>query len=160
MANLYEINRAVEEAFEAAVDPETGEVNEDLYAVFDALALAREEKIENIGLYIKNLRSDAEQIKAEKNALAEREQKIRNKADRLQAYLAGALNGEKVTTARLSISYRKSTSVACDDITKVPKEYLRYKEPELDKVAVKDALKGGAVIPGCELVDRVSMIIK
>lgn len=160
MANLYEINAQIEALFDAAIDPETGEVNEDLYAEMEALQMAREEKIENIGLYIKNLRSDADQIKAEKNALAEREARARAKADRLAEYLKDALAGEKVSTARLSVSYRKTQAVECKDFLAVPAEYLRIKDPELDKAAVKEAIKAGGVVPGCELVDRVSMIIK
>lgn len=160
MANLYEINRQIEEAWNAAIDPETGEISEDLYGRFEALQMERDEKIENIGLWIKNLRSDADQIKAEKMALAEREQKTRNKADRLAAYLESALDGEKIQTPRLSISYRRSSVVECQDLKLVPFEFLRIKEPEVDKTAVKNALKAGTAVPGCELAEHVSMIIK
>ena len=37
MANLFEINRAITDAWAACVDPETGEVNDELYAQFEAL---------------------------------------------------------------------------------------------------------------------------
>ena len=42
----------------------------------------------------------------------------------------------------------------------VPDEYLRYKEPELDKKRVTDALKAGEVVPGCELVEKQNIQIK
>ena len=48
MANLFEINRAITDAWAACVDPETGEVNDELYAQFEALEMERDAKIEGI----------------------------------------------------------------------------------------------------------------
>lgn len=68
--NLYEIDARIMEAFEAAVDEETGEiVNEEAYAALDALQEARDEKIENVLLWIKDLKSDAEQLQKNSRCL-------------------------------------------------------------------------------------------
>ena len=64
MANLFEINRAITDAWAACVDPETGEVNDELYAQFEALEMERDAKIEGIACWAKNLTSDAAQLKA------------------------------------------------------------------------------------------------
>lgn len=42
----------------------------------------------------------------------------------------------------------------------VPEEFLKFKDPELDKVAVKKAIKAGETVPGCELVARQNLQIK
>ena len=76
-----------------AVDTETGEVI-DIEAV-EALEMEREQKIENIGLWIKELTAQAEAIKAEKNKLAEREKSAKNKAEHLKEFLTAYLDGKK-----------------------------------------------------------------
>ena len=56
MARLYEIMQEIE-GFEFEVDGETGEIlNAD---ALDLLEIERDTKIENICLWIKNLRADA-----------------------------------------------------------------------------------------------------
>ena len=63
---LYEINNAIIQELEGAVDPETGEiVDEALLAEYEQLQLDRETKVENVGLYIKNLEADAKAIRDE-----------------------------------------------------------------------------------------------
>jgi hypothetical protein len=74
------------------------------------------------------------------------------------------LNGEKFKTARLSVSYRTSKAVEVDNeflkwAMSNGEQYLRYKEPEVDKTAVKEALEKGEV-PHAALVERVSVTIK
>ena len=73
---LYEINEALMRALE--IDPETGELlNPD---AVEELSIARDEKIENIALWIKNLESDASEIKAEIKSLTDRAKAKENRA--------------------------------------------------------------------------------
>ena len=39
MANLFEINKAIQDTWNACIDPETGEINEDLYAKMEELQM-------------------------------------------------------------------------------------------------------------------------
>ena len=65
--NLYEINAALMQAYDDAVDQETGEIIEnEAYKAIDGLQMALEEKTENVLLWIKNLQADAEALKKEK----------------------------------------------------------------------------------------------
>ena len=157
---LYEINNELARLMEDAVDEETGEINEDAIKALEEMQMAWDEKVENIGCFIKNLKADADAIKAEKMALAKRQQTAENKAERLQQYLTDMLGGQTSSSPRVAISYRKSTQVKCDDIFKVPDEWLRYKDPELDKKAVKEALKNGEEVPGCYLEETRNIQIK
>lgn len=160
---IYEIDNAIIDAYEKAVDPETGEViDEDLFSSIEQLQMDREQKCENVACWIKDLQGDAEKIKAEAKNLAARAKAAENKAERLKAYLEWALDGQKLKTPRCSISYRISKAVEIDSeaLAFMPERFLRFKDPEPDKKAIGDAIKAGEQIAGCKLVDKVSMIIK
>lgn len=160
---LYEIKKEIIDAIDNAVDPETGEIiASDVFENLDALQLAFDEKTENTACYIKNLDAEAKAIREEEKALAARRKALENRSERCKNYLQFCLNGEKFSTARCAVSYRKSTTVAVDEnrLAEVPERFLRYKDPEVDKAAVRDALKAGETVPGCTLEDSISMIIK
>lgn len=160
---LYEINGLIENVLANCYDPETGEIyDEEMMVQYDSLQMAKEEKVENIVCFIKNLTADANAIREEEKALASRRQAALRKAEHLQSYLQFCLQGEKFNSPKGSVSYRKSQKVEIDGnrLFEIPERYLRYKDPEPDKTAIKEALKGGQAVPGCKLVDNVSMIIK
>lgn len=156
--NLYEIDSAII----SCVDPETGEILDLEW--LDQLQMERTRKIENILLWIKNLKSESEAIKAEEKALAERRKQDEKKAESLTQYVQNVLNGQKFQTARVGVSYRRSEAVVVDDMKKLTAcndgEYIVYKDPEPNKTAIKAALKNGDVIPGCHLEERQNMTIK
>ena len=140
------------------VDLETGEIID--IEKLDQLQMDRDVKIENTALFIKNLLSDADQIREEEKKLADRRRVCENKANRLKEYLSGYLAGEKFKAPRVAISYRKSESVNVSDIGKIPDDYLKYKDPEPDKTKIKSALKAGVSIPGVELIENRNIQIK
>lgn len=155
MASLYEINNAILEC----VDLETGEIIDQ--ERLDGLMMERSEKIESVALWVKNLESDAVAYKAEKEAFAKREKQATDKAKRLREWLANACDGEKFTTPRCAVSFRKSETVEIDECAAIPDEYMRTKTTtEPDKVEIKAALKAGAEIAGCRLVTNVNANIK
>lgn len=142
------------------VDTESGEII-DLEAIA-ALEMERDKKIENLGCWYKNLLAEAEALKAQKNAFAEREKAKKAKAESLKGFLGRYLNGKKFETAKVAMSFRKSEAVEFDAsyLYDVPADFLKFKEPELDKTAVKKAIKAGESVPGCELVTRQNLQIK
>lgn len=142
------------------VDTESGEII-DLEAIA-ALEMERDKKIENLGCWYKNLLAEAEALKAQKNAFAEREKAKKAKAESLKGFLGRYLNGKKFESAKVAMSFRKSEAVEFDAkcIGDIPEEFLKFKDPELDKVAVKKAIKAGETVPGCELVARQNLQIK
>ena len=156
---LYEIENAILDC----IDLETGEVIDT--ERLDALQMERVAKIENVALWIKDLKAEAEAIKAEKMALAERQRVAENKAESLKKWLAYALDGQKFITARCAISFRKTEKVEISDVgmirlMKEHDELLTYKDPEPNKTAIKQALKDGLSVQGVQLVQNMSTIIK
>ena len=154
MATLYEID----EAIMSCIDEETGEIIDS--EKLDKLQMERDKKIENVACWIKDLKAEAEALKAEKQAFAERQKVAENKMESLKKWLAYALKGEKFKTVRASVSFRTTDKVEIADIYKLDENYLRYKEPEADKDAIKKAIKAGQEVAGVTLVKNTSVIIK
>lgn len=161
MANLFEINKAIMDAWDACIDPETGEIDESKYAEMEALQMEFDSKIENLACWAKNLISDAAQLKAEAATLADRAKAAEKKADSLKRYIAAALHGAKFETARCAINWRKSTAIAIAEGAQIPAKYVRTKIiAEPDKALLKAALAAGEEIDGCTLETRNNMTLK
>lgn len=154
--NLYQI----EDAILDCVDTETGDIVD--IEKLEALEMERDAKISNIACWIKDLKAEAEAIKAEKQNLDKRLKADTNKAEQLKNYLDGYLNGAKFKDARCAISYRKSvsTEIAEDlDINTLPDNCKKI-TVEANKTAIKEALQNGEVINGCKLVEKSNIQIK
>lgn len=157
MANLYEIDLAILEC----VDGETGEIIDP--ERLDNLMMERNAKIEAVALWVKNLESDAAAYKAEKAAFADREEKALAKAESLKKWLAQACDGQKFSSAKCEISFRKSESVSVSDESQIPAEFIRTKTTTTtapDKAAIKKAIKNGQEIGGCTLVENINTKIQ
>ena len=152
--NLYEIENEILNC----VDMETGEIVD--IEKLESLQMERDQKIENIGCWIKNLLADAKALKEEKDNLAARQKSAENKAASLKAYLYNYLNGEKFKTAKVAISYRKSDSVDITEGAVIPEKYLKYSDPTPDKIGLKAALKAGEKFPGISIVTSSNIQIK
>lgn len=162
---LYKIDKAIENAIELGTDPETGELLnvEEL----ESLLIEKQTKTENIALWIKNLRAEIEAMKAERDAFNQRIKTAQNKMDSLKDYLQFCLNGEKFETERVKISYRRSEQVAISDeaafidwASKSGDNFLRFKNPEIDKTKLKDELKAGFEIPFASIEVKQNLQIK
>jgi hypothetical protein len=151
---LYEIDEAILNC----IDTETGEILDA--DKLNALQIEREKKLENVALWIKNLTSDAEALKAEKQAFAERQKAAENKAESLKKWLTDALAGEKFKTTKVAVSFRKTKSVEVADIWKLDDSFVKYAEPTPDKAAIKKAIEAGQEVAGATLVENVSCSVK
>ena len=151
---LYEID----EAILSCIDTETGEILDA--DKLNALQIEREEKLENVALWIKDLTAEAAALKAEKQAFADRQKAAENKAESLKKWLTEALAGEKFKTTRVAVSFRKTKSVQVEDIWKLDDSFVKYAEPTPDKAAIKKAIEAGQEVAGATLVENVSISVK
>lgn len=155
MASLYEINQEIM----ACVDYETGELIDP--ERLENLYMERSQKIENIALWIKNLQSDALAFKSEKEAFEKREKAATTKAEQLKKYLAQALEGQKFSSERCAVSFRKSTKLEVLDVYSIPRELLvETVTVKPDTNAIKELLKNGQAVNGCRLVENLNTQIK
>jgi len=159
---LYEIDSRIT----GLIDPETGEVED--YGTLAALAMERNQKLENMACWIKNMKADVAGITGEVKALQDRKKVIENRMERITEYLKTALDGQKFETARCSVSYRKSAAVEVDapesTISFLERsghdDCIKYKPPEISKTGLKDLIKSGVEVPGCHIEEKLNMAIK
>jgi len=135
----------------------------DLDTVLDSLEGTVAEKAEGILMVMKTLEAEQDAYKKEIDRLAALTNKSKNKADSMKKYLSNNLKVmdiKKLDTRLFKISFRKSSSVIIDDITKIPETYIKtVKTVSADKAAIKKMLKT-ETIEGCHLENKSSMQIK
>ena len=158
---LYEID----EAILALVNPETGEI-EDMNRL-DELQMERSRKLENVALWIKDLESDSSAIQEEEKNLRKRREQADRKAKRLRRWLHEALGGQKFSTPRAAVSYRRSTSLEIDDEESFAQwcqenrpDLLKQPKPEINRPAVREALEKGEELWGAGLKENENLIIR
>lgn len=161
---IYEIDAAIEQLIAESVDEETGEVLIDPQKL-EALQMEREKAVENLALYYKNLMAEAEAIKTEEENLAKRRLSTVRAAERAESYLTFVLGGEKFKTPKVQVSYRTSQKVKLDnDFVEWAQvhapDYLKYREPEANRAAIRAALKSGVQIKGAALEENVNIQIR
>lgn len=155
MPSLY----MIEQEIMACCDCETGEIIDP--ERLDALLMERSQKIENVALWVKNLQADALAFKAEKETFEKREKAATLKANALKEWLAKALDGEKFSTTKCAVSFRKSTKLEVLDADSVPKEFMvETVTVKPDANAIKAVLKTGQEVNGCRLIESLNTQIK
>ena len=163
MRPLYEIDQAILDC----MDLETGEILDG--EKLTALQMERETKLEGVALWVKDLKAEAEAVKAEADKLTARKKALDNKVADLKQWLLYALNGEKLKTARCNVYQTHNTRLAVADepaliqflqTLKNPERFLKFPEPELRKDEIKKALKEDYEIPGAALEETEGVVIK
>jgi Siphovirus Gp157 len=114
------------------------------------------DKIENAAVIVRQLEGDAELCRKEAERLTARADGLTKGAMRLKALTLFALDegfGGKIKTALFTIWAQTSAAMKQFNlkpgasIYSVPPEFLRTKDPELDKLALKGAADEGLAIP-------------
>ena len=163
MRALYEIDQDILDC----VDLETGEILDT--EKLDSLQMEREAKLEGVALWIKDLKAEATAVKEEADKLTARKKALDNKIEGLKTWLLMALDGEKLKTPRCNVYQTHNQRVAVADepaliqflqTLEEPEKFLRFKDPELKRDEIKKALKDGTIIPGAELEETESVVIK
>lgn len=158
--------REIDEKILALVD-EDGEILD--LEEFQALQMEREQKAENMALWVLDIRDEQNAIREEMRRLQARLTASERKEKTLREFLARVLDGEKLKTARITVSYRTTPAVEIDDEDRLRRwamtddryeDVLRYKEPEISKNEVRRLIQEGVKVPGAQLVERVSTTIK
>jgi len=163
MRPLYDIDQEILDC----MDLETGEII-DIEKLND-LQMERDKKLEGVALWIKDMKAEAAAVKEEADKLTARKKALDNKMEALKAWLLIALEGGKLKTPRCNVYQTHSQRVSVEDEDSLisflqtlnePERFLRFKNPELRKDEIKKALKEGTIIPGAELEDTESVVIK
>ena len=163
MKPLYEIDQAILEC----VDLETGEILDS--DRLTALQMERERKLEGVALWVKDLNYEAQMVKEEADKLTARKKSLDNKIASIKNWLLWALDGEKLKTPRCNVYQTHSQKVVIDDEKALidmfmsspsGEKFLRMKDPEIDKNALKDSMKQGYEYEFAHLETTESVVIK
>lgn len=132
-------------------------------------------KAESVAQHIKEMKVESDAIDAEIKILQERKKQAKAGAERLTEYLRMCMDNmklEKVETPRCKISFRNNPEsvqfesdqakafLVSELLYSERKDLLRFKEPELNLTAIKDAMKNGEKFPGVSLERTRSITIK
>lgn len=154
MATLHEIKQEILDC----IDLDTGEIIDQ--GRLDQLQMDKHEKLRNIAFVAINATADIAMYKEQEKRFHARRTAAENTLKWAKETLMRELAGKKMKEAEFLISYRPSEVLEIDEGTKLPAEFLKPKEPDIDKAAIKAALKDGAVIDGCRLVQRQNIQIR
>lgn len=145
-----------------------------LNAWFDTLESIEGEfdmKAENIAVFIKEIKAEADLLKAEEQSLRKRRQTKERQIDSLKTYLLTQMQEigkNKIDTQKALISIRNNApSLVVDDELSFIRwaeqnndGLLKYSMPEIRKSDVKKAVKAGDEIPFVHMEKSTSVIIK
>lgn len=177
---LFQIEQSMYNLLNYGIDDETGEViqsEEEFDKLYDSIQVDINTKLDNTNCLCKILDGELEVIDKEierlqkqKKARENTKKFLKNRVDFFirKQYIDenGNLDGEGLNKFKLElphskISYRKSENVNVLNTNDVPEEYLKIKtETTIDKQKIKDVLKSGKEVSGCELVTNYNMQVK
>lgn len=180
MANLFEINERMMALLEYGVDTESGEIvetQETFNALYDAIQLDLNTKLDNTNCLGKLLDGEIEVIDKEIERLQKEKKSRENKRDWLRKRVDNfirsqftdddgnidieSLNKYKLKLPHSSISYRKSNKVEIIDESKLDEKFIKVetiKKPK--KTEIKNAINNGENVDGAIIVNEVSIQIK
>lgn len=180
MMKLYEISEKYTELFEMLdsisndddlTEEEKAEREQAWYDTLEMLEDDFETVAENVAAHIKELKAEADALKAEEQRLNKRRKTKERRAEGLKSYLLDhmqAVNIKKIDRPMAVLSIRNNAEMAVfadeeafiSNAMKEHEELLRYKTPEIDKTAVKKYLQDGGELDGVRLERSQSLTIK
>lgn len=133
----------------------------------EALAIA-EKDLQTKGIayanVIKQIDAECDIIDAEIERLTKAKKARQNASERLKERIKQAMilfGKDEIKTPLIKLSFRKSESVIVKDVNALPNDYKTIKVTEqADKLKIKEALKNGEKIEGCEIVENFNLQIK
>ena len=152
MSNIYELTQDFLTIQEMMEDPELDP--QTLADTMEAVEGELEIKAESYAKIMKNLDGDVEALENEIRRLTSRKKAIEENIKRMKVALQGMMEitgKTKFKTDLFSFGIQKnapSVVIDVEDIYDIPEDYLKYKAPEVNKVAIKEAIQKGENLEG------------
>lgn len=160
---LYEVTQDYLQIMSMMEDPELDP--KTLADTMEGIEGELEVKADGYAKVIRNMESDISAIKAELTRLSDRKKTIEKNIQTLKLALQKAMEitgKTKFKTELFSFGVRNNApAVVIDEqyIENIPTEYLRIKEPEIDKTKLKEALKAGVDLEGIAHLEKSSSLV-
>lgn len=152
MSSIYELTQDYLQILSMLEDPELNP--QTLADTMEGIEGEFEIKAENYAKVMKNLEGDILAIKTEIDRLTAKKKALENNIKNMKSTLQTAMETTgktKFKTELFSFNIQKSApAVVIDEqyIENIPDKYLKYKDPEIDKTAIKDAIQKGEDLVG------------
>ena len=149
---LYELTEDYMNLLELAEDPD---IDEQAFTdTLEGIEGALEDKAEGYAKVIRTLEGDAAACDAESKRLRNKKQTIENNIKRMKAalqYSMQATGKTKFKTALFSFGIQKNPAAVVIDegyLENIPDRFLIPQDPQIDKKAIKEAIKAGEDLEG------------
>lgn len=162
---LYGITEEIK-ALENLFEMEDGEFTTELEILTQEMAIMVENKTDSCIGFLQMQKDRSESFKNRITAMQKAKKAIDNKIESYENYLVECVkqsqNGEFVGKFGVIKNRKPTKIVSVIDENKIPMEFLKEKtEVSVDKKGIKDALKAGTIVDGCELIDgKISLNVK
>ena len=159
---LYDLTNDYMELLELAEDPDIDE--QAFMDTLEGIEGALEDKADNYAKCMRMLEADAKGIKAEEERLAKRRKTIEGNVSRMKSALQYAMEATgktKFKTQLFSFNVQNNpASVVIDepDVDNIPERFLKYKDPEIDRKAIKDAINAGEDLEGLAHLEQTESL--
>lgn len=162
MANIYELTESIRLLWDLM---DQGELDDDVLK--DAMMNSQEDlkdKLEGYCKFIRQMESDIDGISAEIKRLQDRKVVLKYTIERAKTVMQMAMEtaGEKKVKGQIfTISIQANPErVVLDEsyIENIPPEYLRVKDPEIDKAKLKEDLNNGVNLEGIAHLEQTESL--
>ena len=160
---LYDLTDEYMRLLELAEDSEIDD--QIIIDTMDALTGEIECKFEGYGKILSQMNNDISSLKEEEKRISERRKSIENRVSKIKEHLMYSMNAmgtHKIKTTLFSYNIQRNPASVVVDVPweQLPEDFLKYKDPDIDKTKLKKALQDGAEIDGVRLVQTESLRIR
>jgi hypothetical protein len=160
--NLYDVMR-IESQIEASVDPETGEIDEELLQDLIHAQTRSIEKVEQLCKYVKHLENFIGNAKEEKARINDLQKKAENRIESIKGYMLPYIKeiyDGRFHAGTFKISTLKSHAIELDEGFNNSEYMVIKQETRPDKIKITNDIKDGKEVPGAKLVEKENLQIK
>ena len=148
------------------------QLTDALLDTLDAVDGEMADKLANCGAFVKQLTAEAGALDTEIKSLRQRSASKKREIERFKKYIMDCMINADVKKvdeplAKLTIRQNAESVEVADELGFIDwaqrndrDDLLRYSTPDINKTAVKDAIRSGAELPGAQIVRAKSLIIK
>lgn len=161
-STLYELTAEYQALLNFMEDPDVDQ--QALEDTLESLTGEIEDKADGYGRVITQVEADRDALSNEITRLMAKRQALDKKLNQMKEHLKQAMilmDKRKIDTGLFRFSVRKNPEkVVLDqtDVYKLPEQYLKYKEPDVDKTAIKEDLKAGKDLSGIAHLEQTESL--
>ena len=130
----------------------------------DTLGELEAEKVDAIGYAIRQRKAEIAFLQEEERRIRARRQAMESRLERFREYLRDTFRANDLTKlkgAKTTMYLMRSESVDIYHAAELPERFVVTKvEHQPDRTKIKEAIKAGTVVPGAQLQERVSLVVK